>query len=114
VPEPLRIVAFYRTEGGREPVREWLKSLTDEDKKHIGKELAKLQFYPRWPSGLVKFLRAGLWELRVSCKKGEARMLFFEDQNTLVLVHGFWKKTQTTPKNILDEALDRKRNYEKE
>jgi phage-related protein len=113
VPEPLRIVVFYRTEAGRELVREWLKTLSVEEQKHIGKELAKLQFYPRWPARTAKFLRDGLWELRVSLKKGEARVLFFEDQNNLVLVHGFWKKSQTTPKEILNEALKRKANYGK-
>jgi phage-related protein len=112
VPEPYRIVAFYRTEGGREHVREWLQSLTNEEEQKIGTELSKLQFYAEWPAGVAKFLRDGLWELRVSLKKGEARVLFFQDQNKLVLVHGFWKKTQTTPKDILDEALKRKRNYE--
>ncbi|HYY27047.1 MAG TPA: type II toxin-antitoxin system RelE/ParE family toxin [Chthoniobacterales bacterium] len=112
VPEPLRLLSFYRTENGRALVQEWLRSLTNEEKKRIGKELAKLQFYDHWPAGLVKCLRDGLRELRVSLKKGEARVLFFEQQNELVLVHAFWKKTQTTPKDILNEALKRKRNFE--
>jgi phage-related protein len=45
-------------------------------------------------------------------KKGEARVLFFEG-NELILVHGFWKKTQKTPPVILKEALQRKARYEK-
>jgi len=51
VPEPLRIVVFYRTEAGRELVREWLKTLSIEEQKHIGKELAKLQFLPALAGG---------------------------------------------------------------
>lgn len=56
----------------------------------------------------------GLWELRVSVKKGEARVLFFEDGNELILVHSFWKKTQKTPTAILKEALQRKATYAKD
>jgi len=62
VPEPLRIVVFYRSEAGREPVREWLKDLNEEERKRIGKELAKLQFYRTWPAGTARFLRDGLWD----------------------------------------------------
>ena len=88
VPTPQRTVVFYKTGSGHEPVREWLKSLTFDERKRIGKELAKLQFYARWPAGIARFLVDGLWELRVSVKKGEARVLFFEDGNELVLVYG--------------------------
>lgn len=114
VPTPQRTVVFYKTGSGHEPVREWLKSLTFDERKRIGKELAKLQFYARWPAGIARFLVDGLWELRVSVKKGEARVLFFEDGNELVLVHGFWKKTQKTPPAILKEALQRKATYAKD
>ena len=103
-----------KTGSGHEPVREWLKSLTFDERKRIGKELAKLQFYARWPAGIAKFLVDGLWELRVSVKKGEARVLFFEDGNELILVHSFWKKTQKTPPAILKEALQRKATYAKD
>ena len=32
-------VAFYRTEAGREPVREWLLDLSDADRKAIGDDI---------------------------------------------------------------------------
>jgi hypothetical protein len=31
--------SFYRTDGGNEPVREWLKSLETEDRKAIGDDI---------------------------------------------------------------------------
>lgn len=37
--EPILRVLFYKTENGREPVREWLKSLRLEDKKEIGQDI---------------------------------------------------------------------------
>jgi hypothetical protein len=39
----LRVV-FYKTEHGNEPVREWLKSLPQEDRKTIGEDVKTVQF----------------------------------------------------------------------
>ena len=57
-------VVFYRTAAGAEPVREWLRSLSTEDRRTIGTDLATLQV--GWPIGmpLCRSLGAGLWELR--------------------------------------------------
>jgi hypothetical protein len=43
-------VAFWRSAAGREPVREWLNELPREDKRIIGRDIAKVQF--GWPMGL--------------------------------------------------------------
>jgi hypothetical protein len=37
--EPILSVAFFRTETGREPVREWLKSLPREERRIIGEDI---------------------------------------------------------------------------
>ena len=37
--ERILTVAFFRTETGREPVREWLKSLPREQRKIIGEDI---------------------------------------------------------------------------
>ena len=60
---PLPVV-FFRSETGREPVREWLKSLPENERRVLGEDLKTLQF--RWPLGmpLVRSLGDGLWELR--------------------------------------------------
>jgi phage-related protein len=50
--------------------------------------------------------------LHVSVRRREARVLFFQDGDCVVLVHAFWKTTQTTPDGILAEALERKAKYE--
>ena len=42
-------VVFYRTAAGAEPVREWLRRLSIEDRKTIGTDLATLQV--GWPNG---------------------------------------------------------------
>lgn len=105
---------FYRTETGSEPVREWLKDLIKIDKKTIGEDIKTVQY--GWPLGmpLVDSLGHGLWEVRSKLSGGRiARILFFMDENTMVLVNGFIKKTQKTPKPELDIARKRKNQYER-
>jgi hypothetical protein len=41
---PILSVVFFRTEAGREPVREWVKSLDKSDRKIIGEDLKLVQF----------------------------------------------------------------------
>ena len=43
-PEPILSVAFFRTETGREPVRDWLKSLPREHRRIIGEDIKTVQF----------------------------------------------------------------------
>lgn len=64
---------------------------------------------------LVDGLGQGLWEVRSKLSGGRiARILFFLDGNIMVLVNGFIKKTQKTPKLELDIAKKRKNQYERE
>jgi hypothetical protein len=53
-------VVFYKSPSGNEPVRDWLKSLSIEDKKMIGEDIKTVQF--GWPLGmpLVRKLETGL------------------------------------------------------
>jgi hypothetical protein len=52
---------FYRSDSGREPVREWLKGLEPEDWKTIGEDIKDVEF--SWPIGmpLVRSLGRELW-----------------------------------------------------
>jgi len=42
--ELLLRVVFFRTNLGREPVRDWLKRLNKEDRKKIGEDIKVVQF----------------------------------------------------------------------
>src|SRR6516164_5640724 len=101
---------FYRSDTGREPVREWLKSLDEIDRQVIGEDIKDVEF--SWPIGmpLVRSLGHHIWEVRSSLPHGRiARVLFCIETNCMVLLHGFMKKTQKTPKQDLDLAIRRKK-----
>jgi len=102
--------AFYRLASGREPVREWLKSLDAEDRKIIGEDVKDVEF--SWPIGmpLCRPLGKGLWEVRSELPRGRiARVLFCTHDGRMVLLHAFIKKTQKTPDADLELATKRKK-----
>lgn len=101
-------VVFYRSERGDEPVRDWLKSLLPADRKTIGEDIKTMQF--GWPLGmpLVRKLEPDLWEIRSRLENRIARVIFTVENDIMVLLHGFIKKSQKTP--VSELALARKRN----
>jgi phage-related protein len=105
--------SFYQTDSGTEPVRDWLKSLPIETRRKIGLDLKTVEY--GWPIGmpLCRSLQNGLWEVRSTLKDGIARVIFFIHGGHLVLLNGFMKKSQKTPKAEIDLALKRKREVEK-
>jgi phage-related protein len=110
IPDFSLSVRFYRTESGAEPVRDWLKSLPHDYKKEIGEDIKTVQF--GWPVGMpvVRKLDAGLWEVRSHVKNGIARVIFTIYDDTMILLHGFIKKSQKTPTDELETAKRRKSN----
>jgi phage-related protein len=113
-PTPRKVpLIFFRTNAGGEPVREWLKGLPEAERQAIGKDLLRAQW--QWPVGmpLCRALGVGLWEVRTNlATKRTARVLFGFYRGHLVALHGFIKKTRTTPDE--DLVLARKRQKELE
>lgn len=112
MPQPKKIVSvvFYRETNGSEPVKKWLKSLSKDDSKIIGEDLKTVEY--GWPLGmpLVKNLGDKLWEVRVNLENRIARVIFTMHHGSMVLLHGFIKKTQETSPNDLNIARKRAKN----
>ncbi len=78
-----------------------------------------------WTINLVKVLKIvptkflshmkntdGLWEVRVKAVNGIYRIFcFFDDGNLVILLSGFQKKTQKTPKKEIKRAEKLKKEY---
>jgi phage-related protein len=113
MPEPVLEVVFYSTSTGRWPARDWLRSLPKEDCYEIGVTIQMVQY--RWPLGmpLVRKLAPHLWEVRSHLTDGIARTFFTVDGAWMVLLHGFIKKSQKTPDNELETALQRLKLYQR-
>lgn len=111
-------IETYKTSSGREPLRDFLLKLANGGNaleiaqiKDAKKELAEkgLALKTEKPK-LISPLKKGLYELR----PGSNRVFFFFfDGNTIVLLHGFKKKSQKTPKIEIDNALDEMQDYKR-
>jgi phage-related protein len=101
---------FYSTAGGKEPVREWLKTLEAAGRKIVGQDIATAEF--GWPVGMpvCRLLGDGLYEIRSDLASHRiARVIFCVAYLHMVLLHGFIKKTQKTPQREVDLARKRKK-----
>jgi phage-related protein len=112
--KPTLKVEFYRELNGNEPVRIWLQSLDKPIKMILGEDISKVQF--RWPLGmpLVRNLGDGIHELRSHIPNGIIRIIFMVINKTMILLHGFIKKTQKLPIQDLKLAKERAKNYEQQ
>ena len=100
--------AFYAMPSGREPVRDWLRDLSADDRKIVGEDIKDVEF--SWPIGmpLCRPFGNGLWEVRSNLTQGRiARVLFVASGGHMVLLHAFIKKTQQTPASDLRLAVTR-------
>ena len=104
---------FFRSGTGSEPVRDWLRGLSEKERHAVGKDLLRAQW--RWPVGmpLCRPLGGRLWEIRTDLPtQRTARVLLCLCRGHLVALHGFIKKSRTTPDE--DLALARRRLKELE
>ena len=106
-------VIFYEDENGEKPVEEFLLSL---DKKMRAKILGILGILEEKGNTLrepySKPLGDGIFEVR--CKNGTdlTRVLyFFYYESHIILTNGFVKKTQKTPKQVIQLAKKRRIDY---
>jgi len=104
--EPLK-TAFFETESGNQPVRDFILECTQEDKKEIGSDIFTVQ--KRFPLGLplVEKIDIDLWEIRSHISNGICRIFFTICKETMVLLHGFVKKSQKIPLKEMKTAKER-------
>lgn len=112
-------VEYYKKENGHIPVLDYLLSL---DAKIRAKAVSEIELLEKHGYNLrepyVKSIKGaqykGIFELRVKCASDISRIFYFAYcQKTFVLLHGFTKKTDKTPKRELERALRYKEDYER-
>lgn len=108
-------IEYYETPSGRVPVLEWIEQMTPKERAlallHI-EQLALLGTEARPP--LVKSLGGKLYELRWKARDKQHRIAYFAAVGRrFVLLHGFIKKSRATPREDLELARSRMREYER-
>ena len=108
-----RIVArFYRTEAGKEPVRDWLTNMNSADRKIVSSDIASVEFgwprrMPAWESGTDDIL-----EIRSTIENGsaEARTYFVVEGNVMLLLHGH--KLETARGDEIELTFERLKDHQ--
>ena len=106
---------FFATEAGGEPVRDWLRSLSREDRRAIGEDIMTVEF--GWPIGmpLCRPMGKGLHEIRTNLVSNRISRVFFyvDGQSRMILLHGVIKKTGVTRPADLEQARTNKNAHER-
>lgn len=88
------------------------KTLDKEVLRKIDYVLQLLKSEERLSSRFVKMISDGLFELRISVRGNIYRLFFiFDEGDIVILLNGFQKKTQKTPRKEIDKALKIKEMY---
>jgi len=108
-----RIVIFYRTIDGKCPVQEFLDSLSGKVAQKIVWVLRLLEDLDKVPSSYFKKLigTEEIWECRIQFGSNAYRIFCFFIDNSVVLTHGFVKKSQRTPVQEIEKAEAYRRDF---
>jgi phage-related protein len=112
--KPILSVKFYANSAGNEPVRAWLQELSRDDRKTLGEDIGTVQYGRPLGMPLVRRLEPGLWEVRARVANGIARVLFTVEERSMILLHGFVKKSRRTPAADLKTARERRADLARE
>lgn len=110
----MREVVFYRTPAGRCPVEEFLDSVPGKQAQKIAWVLQLVEDLDIVPRQYLKKLAASedIWEVRITVGKNTFRLLgFFDGPRLVVLNHAFQKKTREIPRQAIQLAENRRKEY---
>lgn len=104
-------IEYYETSNGEEVVKNFIDKLPKIPSAKLARQLDLLEeFGNELGMPHAKPMGGGLLELRVRGKQEEVRVFFVHVvDKRIVLLHGFIKKTQQTPKKELDIARSRQK-----
>jgi len=90
----------------------FIKTLSTKELIKLNYIISLLETEERMPVKFIRFIRDGLYELRMEYNSNIYRIFFiFDDGQIVVLFNGFQKKTQKTPSNEIEKALKIKEAY---
>lgn len=111
-------IEYYKKVNGNIPVVTFLKNLSPKMRAKAYNEIELLQEHGRYlREPYVKPIKGakykGLFELRIRLGTDVSRIFYFlYNRNMFVLLNGFLKKTNKTPKCELEKAIKYKNDYE--
>lgn len=102
-------IVYYISSTGENPVKEFLESLQFRQKSKVFGIFENIKKYglDSVISHIKKLTGTPLWEIRVLGQDNIRVIYLVPKSNTVLVLHGFIKKTQKTPQRELILALKR-------
>ena len=102
-------IYFYQTSSKKEPIKEFLDSLPAKDLAKARKRMKLLKEFGPFELGIpyIKQIEDKLWELRISGDSEYRILWFIFAGDSIVLLHGFVKKTDSIPRRHIETAYKR-------
>jgi phage-related protein len=99
-------VEFLTLSSGKSPIEEFFGELDEKTIVKIYSLIERLESGDRLVAPHAKKLQGyDFWELRVNSQRGAVRVFYaYYTHDVIVLISGFIKKTQKTPRRELDKA----------
>jgi len=110
----VRRISFYQTDFGDSPVEEFLTGLQPQVRAKVVRTLELLRTLPVIPGKFWQKMKGAenLWEVRVEYGGNIFRILAATAKgNRVILLHGFQKKSQKTPRQDMEIAAQRQKRY---
>lgn len=101
-------VDFLILPNGRRPAEEFLETLDSKTLAKVYKFIERLGADGRLVFPHARKLEGynGLWEMRVQSQRGAIRIFYvYWGNNTVILISGFIKKSQKTPRKELERVI---------
>jgi phage-related protein len=109
----MREIIFYDSDFGDKPVEDFLASLEPNARAKVVRTLELLRAQLIVPAKFwQKLAGSTLWEVRVEYAGNIYRILATTAKgNRVILLHGFQKKSQKTPRQDMEIAQQRQKRY---
>lgn len=92
--------------------KDFIESLNENESRKVFYVLDMLKTQQRVSEKFVKYIKDDIFELRVEYNGNIYRVFFiFDKGNIVILFNGFQKKSQKTPKNEIEKAIQIKKEY---
>ena len=99
------ILDFYRAPDGECPARDFVRELPEKPRIKVGAWLKRLRSLgPDLPRPYADILEGPIRELRVSFGRLSIRLLYFIAERSIIITHGFLKKTRRVDPGEIERA----------
>lgn len=106
-------IYYYTTQTGDNPPKRFIESLTAKQKRKIARILAYIEEY-----GLItaiphvkRLTGTPLWEIRILGQDNIRVFYATVLSNSILILHGFIKKSRQTPKKEIETSLNRLKDW---